>query len=166
VAPRTHDVVLFDGVCNLCNGSVQFIIAHDPAAHFRFAALQSEAARRLLSESGLNDQLPDSVALIECGRVFTRSTAALHIARRLCFPWPLLYALIVVPRTLRDVVYNLIARHRYGWFGKAHYFFGCGCGDGSLEERCYSGAYRMNLSASAPEELRPMTANAGLIDYW
>ena len=118
LAPRTHDVVLFDGVCNLCNGSVRFIIAHDPAAHFRFAALQSEAARRLLSESGLNDQLADSVALIECGRVFTRSTAALHIARRLCFPWPLLYTLIVVPRTLRDAVYNLIARHRYGWFGK------------------------------------------------
>jgi predicted DCC family thiol-disulfide oxidoreductase YuxK len=66
----------------------------------------------------LNDQLPDSVALIEGGRVYTRSTAALHIARRLCFPWPLFYALIVVPRPLRDAIYNLIARHRYSWFDK------------------------------------------------
>jgi predicted DCC family thiol-disulfide oxidoreductase YuxK len=115
----THaPVVLFDGVCNLCNGSVQFIITHDPAAHFRFAALESEAARRLLGECELSGPLPDSVALVEGGSVYTRSTAALRIARRLAFPCPLLYALIVVPRPLRDVVYNLIARNRYRWFGK------------------------------------------------
>ena len=115
---RTDDIVLFDGVCNFCNGSVRFIIAHDPAARFRFAPLQSEFARRLLAESGVNEPFPDSVALIESGRVYTRSAAALHIARKLRFPWFLLYAFILVPRPLRDAIYDLIARHRYGWFGK------------------------------------------------
>ena len=113
-----HAVVLFDGVCNLCNGSVRFIVARDPAARFRFAGLESEAARRLLGESLISGPLPDSVALIEHRRVYTRSTAALRIARRLRFPWPLLGALMVVPRPLRDLIYDLIARHRYPWFGK------------------------------------------------
>jgi predicted DCC family thiol-disulfide oxidoreductase YuxK len=111
-------VVLFDGVCNLCNASVQFIIARDPAAHFRFAALDSTVARRMLGESALIGSLPDSVVLVENGRVYTRSTAALRIARRLRFPWPLIYPLIVVPKPLRDMIYDLIARHRYRWFGK------------------------------------------------
>jgi predicted DCC family thiol-disulfide oxidoreductase YuxK len=105
-------------VCNLCNGSVSFIVARDPAAHFHFAALQSEAAQRLLRESGVHGNLPDSVALVEHGRVYTRSTAALRIARKLRFPWPVFYALIVLPRWLRDAGYDLIARHRYRWFGK------------------------------------------------
>jgi predicted DCC family thiol-disulfide oxidoreductase YuxK len=111
-------VVLFDGVCNLCNGTVQFIIAHDPAAHFHFAALESEAARRLLGETQMSGTLPDSVILVEDGRVYTRSTAALRIARRLSFPWPVISALIVIPRPLRDMIYDVIARHRYRWFGK------------------------------------------------
>jgi predicted DCC family thiol-disulfide oxidoreductase YuxK len=118
VPTTPHAVVLFDGVCNLCNRTVQFIIARDPAAHFRFAALESEAARRLLGETQVGNTLPDSVVLIEDGRVYTRSTAALRIVRRLVFPWPLIYALMVVPRPLRDMVYDLIARHRYWWFGK------------------------------------------------
>jgi len=110
--------VLFDGVCNLCNGSVLFVIGHDPGAQFRFAALDSDAAWGLLKECGIRCALPDSVALIERGTVYTRSSAALRIAKRLRFPWSLLYALIVVPRPLRDSVYDLIAHHRYGWFGK------------------------------------------------
>ena len=113
-----HPVVLFDGVCNLCNGSVQFIIAHDPHAQFRFAPLQSESARRLLGESEARGPFPDSVILIERGYVSTRSAAALRIARRLKFPWPLLYALVVVPSPLRDMGYDFIARNRYKWFGK------------------------------------------------
>jgi len=111
-------VVLFDGVCNLCNGSVQFIIAHDPHANFRFAALQSDAAQRLLRESGARGPLPDSVILVAQGQVYTRSSAALRIVRRLAFPWPLLYAFIVVPSPLRDIAYDFIARNRYKWFGK------------------------------------------------
>ena len=111
-------MVLFDGVCNLCNGSVQFIIARDSAAHFHFAALDSEAARRVLDEVAVSGPLPDSVVLIDHGRVYTRSTAALRIAQGLAFPWPLISALMVVPRPLRDLLYDWIARHRYRWFGK------------------------------------------------
>jgi len=113
-----HGVVLFDGVCNLCNGSVQFIIARDPAAHFRFAPLESEVARRMLAGAAASGPLPDSVALIEHGRVYTRSDAALRIVRGLRFPWPLMYVLIVVPGWLRDKIYDTVARHRYRWFGK------------------------------------------------
>jgi predicted DCC family thiol-disulfide oxidoreductase YuxK len=108
-------VILFDGVCNLCNGFVQFVIARDPAARFRFAALQSASARRLLD--GLS-AVPDSVVLVDGGRVYTRSSAALRIARGLPFPWSLARALIVVPRPLRDWVYDRVARHRYQWFGR------------------------------------------------
>ena len=108
-------VILFDGVCNLCNGFVQFVIARDPGARFRFAALQSDSARRLLDGLGA---VPDSVVLVDGGRVYTRSAAALRIARRLPFPWSLAQALIVVPRPLRDWVYDRIARHRYRWFGR------------------------------------------------
>jgi len=111
-------VVLFDGVCNLCNGTVQFIIARDPGARFRFAALESDAARRMLTECGVQGPLPDSVALVEGGKVYTRSSAAVRIARRLRFPWWGLYALVVVPRPLRDALYDYVARHRYRWFGK------------------------------------------------
>ncbi len=111
-------VVLFDGVCNLCNNSVQFIITRDRSARFRFAALDSAAARRLIERTGSRSPLPDSIVLVEQGRVYTRSTAALRIARRLPFPWPLLYAAIVVPRPLRDLAYDFVARNRYRWFGK------------------------------------------------
>jgi predicted DCC family thiol-disulfide oxidoreductase YuxK len=117
-APPEHPVVLFDGVCNLCNGSVQFIIARDPSAHFRFAPLDSAAARSLIGESAPLGAVPDSIVLMDHRRMYTRSAAALRIARRLRFPWPLLYALIIVPRPLRDAIYDFIARNRYRWFGK------------------------------------------------
>ena len=99
-------VVLFDGVCNLCHASVLFVIDRDPRAHFAFAALQGEEA-----ELG-------SVLLVEGGRVYARSTAALRIARRLRGAWPLLSVLVVVPRPIRDAVYDWIARNRYRWFGR------------------------------------------------
>ena len=107
-------IVLFDGVCNLCNGAVRFILARDPRARFRFASLQSEAARRLLG----GDPPAETIVLIEAGKTHTRSTAALRIARLLRFPWPLWYGWIVVPRPLRDGVYDWVARHRYRWFGR------------------------------------------------
>jgi predicted DCC family thiol-disulfide oxidoreductase YuxK len=111
-------VILFDGVCNLCNGFVQFVIARDPGARFQFAALQSDSARRLLARVDGLGQVPDSVVLVDRGRVYTRSSAALRIARGLPFPWSLARALIVVPRPLRDWVYDRVARHRYRWFGR------------------------------------------------
>jgi len=111
-------VVLFDGVCNLCNGIVRFVIARDPHAHFRFAPLTSTAAARLLKGVAAPEPGPDSVILVDEGRIFTRSDAALRIARSLTFPWPLAFGLVVLPRSWRDAVYDLIASRRYRWFGK------------------------------------------------
>jgi predicted DCC family thiol-disulfide oxidoreductase YuxK len=109
-----QSIVLFDGVCNLCNGFVQFILPRDRAGRFRFASLQSDAARLLLK----GDPPEETMVLIEAGKTYIKSAAALRIARRLRFPWPLLYAFVVVPRGLRDIVYDWVARHRYRWFGK------------------------------------------------
>ncbi len=120
--PPASAVVLFDGVCNFCNGAVNFIIDRDPRAQFRFAALQSDIAAELLKQRGL---VPDSsessgtILLVEGDRVYHHSTAGLRIARRLRFPWMLSYAFIAVPRPLRDLVYRFIARNRYRWFGKS-----------------------------------------------
>jgi predicted DCC family thiol-disulfide oxidoreductase YuxK len=111
-------VILFDGVCTLCNGFVQFVIARDPHARFQFGALQSPSARRILALLDTPDPLPDAIVLVEDGKVFTQSTAVLRIARRLRFPFPLAVTLLVVPRPLRDGIYAWVARHRYGWFGR------------------------------------------------
>ena len=110
-------LVLFDGVCTLCNGLVTFVIARDSAGQFQFGALQSRGAARVLDLHGAVEPLPDSLVVIDDGRVFTRSTAALRIARRLPFPWPLACAFLAVPRPLRDRIYDLVARRRYRWFG-------------------------------------------------
>ncbi len=111
-------MILFDGVCNLCNWLVQFVIAHDADGRFQFGALQSASARQVLALHDTPDPLPDTIMFVEEGRVFTRSAAALRIARRLPFPWWLAFAFIAVPRPLRDWIYDLVARHRYRWFGK------------------------------------------------
>lgn len=118
MSDRPGAVILFDGVCNLCNGIVRFAIARDPRGYFRFGALQSPAAARALSSLDPPLASADSLVLIEGGKANVRSSAALRILRRLRFPWPLLYALILVPPPLRDWVYDLIARRRYGWFGR------------------------------------------------
>ena len=114
----THQLILFDGVCNLCNGFVQFVIERDPPGRFQFAALQSDAARRVLGVHGAPASAGDSVVLVEEGRVYTGSTAALRIARGLRFPWPVVGVLLVVPRPLRDLIYAGVARRRYRWFGQ------------------------------------------------
>ncbi|MCI0573316.1 MAG: thiol-disulfide oxidoreductase DCC family protein [Myxococcaceae bacterium] len=112
-------VVLFDGVCNLCNGAVNFIIDRDPEARFRFASLQSPVGATLLERHGLKVQAePESMVLLEGGHLYVRSTAALRIARHLRGAWRLLYVLLLVPRPLRDAAYRFIARHRYRWFGR------------------------------------------------
>ena len=113
-----HKVVLFDGVCNVCSASVQFIHKRDPQGHFKFAALQSDAGREILDGFGLRTDDFDTIVLVDGERHYTRSTAALRIARQLRGLWPLMYGFIVVPRFLRDAVYNLIARNRYTWFGR------------------------------------------------
>ncbi len=115
---ETHALVLFDGVCNLCNSSVNFIIDRDPNAYFKFAALQDEAVKPLLTRYELSLDYIDSVVLIEDGVCYRESTASLRVARRLTGGWPLFYVFMIVPRPLRDVAYGWIARNRYRWFGK------------------------------------------------
>ena len=111
-------IILFDGVCNFCNSSVDFVIARDPKGIFRLGALQSEEAKPYLEKYEIDPDDLSSMALIEDGKLYRRSTAALRIARRLKQPWPLLYVLIVIPPFVRDFVYNWIAKNRYKWFGK------------------------------------------------
>lgn len=111
-------IVLFDGVCNLCDQSVQFIIQRDPKQYFKFAPLQSDLAEDLLREHQLDPQYLERVVLIENGKAYTHSTASLRVVRRLSGAWPLLYAFILVPRFIRNAVYRWVARNRYRWFGK------------------------------------------------
>ncbi|MFD1468901.1 thiol-disulfide oxidoreductase DCC family protein [Hymenobacter caeli] len=113
-------VILFDGVCNLCHGFVQFVIRHDAAGRFRFAALQSAAGRALLAAHGAPPPAPDpeSVLLLLNGRLYSHSGAVLRIARELGWPWRLAAAGWVLPRAWRDGLYRFVARHRYRWFGR------------------------------------------------
>ena len=120
-ATTEHPVVLFDGVCNLCNGAVQFIIDRDPSGHFRFAALQSEPGKALLRARNypVPEGDPDTVLLVQGDAVYSHSTAALRIARKLHRLYPVLGLLgLLWPRFIRDAVYRFIARNRYRWFGK------------------------------------------------
>ena len=111
-------IILFDGVCNFCNGSVNFIIERDPAGYFKFAPLQSEIGEKLLAENRIDKTLTDSVVLIEDGKAYTHSTAALRVARKLDGAWRWFYYLIFVPSFIRDAFYKLFARYRYKLFGK------------------------------------------------
>lgn len=111
-------MILFDGVCNLCNGFVRFVIARDPGARFAFASLQSAAAAALLNGRLAPGPQPDSVLLLQGNHLYTESDAALRVARGLAFPWNLAYAFVIVPRPLRDVIYRWVARNRYRWFGR------------------------------------------------
>mgnify|MGYP006201101683 CR=1 FL=1 len=111
-------VIFFDGVCNLCNGAVQFVIEHDRKSYFKFAALQSEFAAKTLVDFDLKVSHGDSFVLLENGRVYEQSTAALRVSKKLRGLWPLLYVFIIVPPFLRNAVYKFIARNRYKWFGK------------------------------------------------
>jgi predicted DCC family thiol-disulfide oxidoreductase YuxK len=120
VTERPHQpVVLFDGVCNMCNAITRFVIERDPApGRFRFAALQSESGQRLLREHGLPTDDLDSFVLVEGERAWVRSTAGLRVLKMLGLPWSLLWPLILVPPPIRDPLYSWIARNRYRWFGK------------------------------------------------
>ena len=110
-------IVLFDGECNFCDASVQFIIKRDKEAAFQFAALQSEVGLALVEKLAVPSTV-DSIVFIEGERYYMKSTAALKIARQLDGLWKLSYAAIVVPKPLRDAVYSYIAKNRYKWFGK------------------------------------------------
>lgn len=110
-------IVLFDGVCNFCNGSVNFIIRNDPDRKFKFAALQSDVGTEQKEKFGIGDDV-DSVVLIEDGEAYMHSTAALKIARGLGGIWSLAYVFIIVPAFIRDAAYKLFAANRYKIFGR------------------------------------------------
>ncbi|WP_339172176.1 thiol-disulfide oxidoreductase DCC family protein [Solibacillus sp. FSL R5-0691] len=110
-------ILLFDGECNFCDASVQFIIKRDPNALFQFASLQSDVGAALLKKYDV-PETTDSIVFIENDRHYTESTAALKITRNLSGFWKLFYVFIVVPKPVRDLVYRWIAKNRYKWFGK------------------------------------------------
>ena len=112
-------VILFDGVCNLCNGFVQFIIKRDPQAQIKFAALQSDAAKELLFAYNIDVKDLKTVIFIANNKVYTHSDAALQIAKYLGGAWPLARVLLIVPKFIRNGIYRFIAKNRYRWFGKS-----------------------------------------------
>jgi len=111
-------ILLFDGVCNLCNSSVTFVIAHDKKDLFRFAAIQEPTGAALIKKFGIDTSKTDSIILIDGEKAFVKSTAALKVARHLGGAYPLLYAFMIVPNFIRNWVYDYVAKNRYKWFGK------------------------------------------------
>lgn len=113
-----HPIILFDGVCNFCNGAINFIIKKDKKRVFRYAALQSNAGQQLLKQYNLSAIDLDSFVLIYNGNSYKKTSAALHVASILGGVWKITGVFRVFPSAIRDVVYNVIARNRYRWFGK------------------------------------------------
>jgi predicted DCC family thiol-disulfide oxidoreductase YuxK len=111
-------VVLFDGLCNLCSDSVQFIIKRDPHAKIKFASLQSEAGKKILISFHLPENELNSMVFVENGRAFTRSSGALRVCRHLSGIWPVFFTLLIVPGFIRNAVYDFVGKNRYKWFGK------------------------------------------------
>ena len=118
ISPKNNCIILFDGVCNLCNSSVQFIIRNDPKKLFLFASLQSDAASKILLQFRIKKLDLTSILFIENGRIYDKSTAVLKISRKLKGGYPLLYGFIIIPRFMRDWMYQQLANNRYKWFGK------------------------------------------------
>ncbi len=115
---KNHSIILFDGVCNLCAWSVQFIIKRDPQGRFRFASMQSPLGQRLLENCCLGSQVTDTFVFIQGHSHFTKSDAILKVARNLSGIWPLFGLFSLIPRPIRDWAYRIIAKNRYAFFGK------------------------------------------------
>ena len=111
-------VIFFDGVCNLCNWSVDFVIRRDSGKTFKYSSLQSAYARQALAGKGIDLDSMQSIVLVKDSQVYTQSDAVLEIARSLRFPWPLFFLLRIIPRFIRDGLYRWISKNRYRWFGK------------------------------------------------
>jgi len=113
-----HPVILFDGVCNLCNSSIQRVINNDPNSIFKFAPLQGKTAEQLIKDLEIQLDGSGSIVLIENEKYYIRSTAVLRIARRMQWPWNWCWVLMIFPRGFRDLAYKWVANNRYKWFGK------------------------------------------------
>lgn len=118
ISELKNPVVLFDGVCNLCSSTVQFIIKHDKKQQFRFASLQSEFGQEVMKQFGLPTNELNSFILLEEGKIYTKSTGALRVTKRLNGLWFLLYGFIIIPPFIRNAVYSFVAHNRYRWYGK------------------------------------------------
>ncbi|MDB5231614.1 MAG: hypothetical protein JWN76_2419 [Chitinophagaceae bacterium] len=130
-----NPVLLFDGVCNLCNGFVQFIIKHDGSKQFRFASLQSDYGQKVMKQFNITPGLLNTVYLLENDKLYNRSTAALRVTEKLNGGWKLFYGLIIIPVFIRDAIYNAVARNRYKWFGKKD---ACWVPTPNLQERFFN----------------------------
>jgi predicted DCC family thiol-disulfide oxidoreductase YuxK len=115
---KEKSLVLFDGICNLCSTAVIFILKRDCKDRFRFASLQSESAGIILNKYNFFGNFPDTIVLIEKGKVYLKSTAVLRIVRHLRGAWPLFYGFIIFPVFIRDRIYDWVARNRFHWFGR------------------------------------------------
>ena len=115
---KEKGIVLFDGVCNFCNSSVNLMIRKDNTDYFRFLPLQSEKGKKIVEQFHLDPENLQTVILLENGKIYTRSTAALRIARKLKGGWKLFYGFVIVPTFIRDFFYNVIAKNRYRWWGQ------------------------------------------------
>lgn len=113
-----YDIILFDGVCNLCNNVVRFIIRHDKKQKFRFVSLQSDKGRMLMKTNGMEDSALNSIIYMNKKGIFRKSEAALNILYDMGYPWKLLYLFVLLPEIIRDGIYGAIARNRYRIFGK------------------------------------------------
>ena len=115
---KQEQIIIFDGVCNLCSASVRFIIKRDKGFNFKFVTVQSEPGKSLLEEHGLNPDCIDTMLLVKEGAAYNRSDAALEISRGLDGLWPILVVLKIIPKFIRNGLYTIIANNRYKWFGK------------------------------------------------
>ncbi len=150
--PEPPRYVLFDGVCNLCNSAVNFIIDRDPKGRFKFAAIQSAPGQSLLARHNATVLASlKTLALIDGGKIYSRSTAALRIARHLGGLWPTLYWMIIVPAPIRDALYDWIAGNRYRWFGKRDH---CRIPTAQLSSR-FAGAEDVEPTESDPDRTHP-----------
>ena len=116
--PPNRPVVLFDGICNLCNSSVRFILKHDTREQFLFSSLQSDASEKLLLHLNYKIRQMNSILLVENGQIHEKSDAVLKIASGMRFPWNLAAVFRILPQKLRDTIYDYVAKNRYKWFGK------------------------------------------------
>lgn len=117
---NTQNILLFDGVCNLCNGLVQFVIKRDIKKNVMFCALQSQQAQQLLEKYRLPLNNFESVIYIKNNEVLTKSTAVLNLLKDIGGIWKIFFLLIIIPKFFRDFIYSIVAKNRYGWFGKTN----------------------------------------------
>ena len=132
---NSHPVVLFDGVCKLCNGSVNFILRFDRKGRLKLALLQSDYGRSILKEHGKNPDMLDSMMLLEGDRLTVKSTAVIRISKYLGGAWPLCMVALIIPHFIRNFIYDIIAKNRYKWFGK---YDTCRLPDPEFEDRFYT----------------------------